>query len=1454
MAKETSLSTRDAEIEDLRAQLAAALSNGDAKYRALVESSLDAIFVITDDGDILAANPAACAMYGYTEEEFKQLSRSGLADVQDPRFVAALAARTQTGHFAGEVTQIRKNGQKFTGEVTIATFTDQNGLVRFSIIVRDVTERKVAEAQLASALAEAQQRAAETEAIYNSLNDAVLIYDRERNVVKANPAFQAAYGFDPIGLNVRDIIQRVNCRWLDGRPLVLEDQPTPRALRGEKVAGARYLIRPPGAGADLMVETASAPLVAGDQVVGSVTIWHDITERERLLGEVQVAAHELRAANETLQTQAEELQAQNEELSLQREQLQRAEGALRQARDQLEATFASMAEAVLVYDLGGNVSRANPAAFRLLGFNPLHINMATMPHRLSTRHMDGRRLLPIEAPSARALRGETVVDERYRLTRPDGREVIVVVAVAPLLAAGRVSGAVTVMHDVTEQEQAQAQLEESKRLLDALMASVPEGITLADTPDMRIRMVSRYGQELLGAPHAGLTIEQVTTQWQVFHKDGVTPMAPDDLPLARAALKGETVEDQELVQVDTHGRRLPLLCNAAPIRNQQGTIVGSIVTWRDITERVRAEQARQQVESALAQSEERYRTLFNGMTEGFALHDIICDEQGAPCDYRFVTVNPAFERLTGLMRDDVAGRLKSQIEALRGDDPKWLEIYGQVALCGESVHFENYSPPLERWYEVYAYCPTRGQFAVIFTDITQRKQVEQERERLLAQLEAEKTRWQATVENMLDPVTVADAEGRAIYMNAAYSRLVERHIDPALDLTEHADFYQLYRPDGTLFPVEDLPLQRAALTDANVQNVEIVQRTPGGADRVVIWNAAPLHHTDGSVVGSVAVGRDITAQRQAERALQAQTETLLEQAHMLDLAHVLVRNLDDAIIFWNRGAEALYGWTKAEAVGQNSHVLFQTVFPDSMAAVRQALQETGYWEGELLHTRRDGSQVVVASHQVLHRDKAGHPIAIIEVNNDVTALKLAKEQLREARDELEVRVQERTSELQDANAILEEEIEERRRTEEIVRQHAQRLAAVADTSHALVEAGFNVQAMLDQAARALGLHIGDVCVIRLLSADAQQLELAAVRQADPDRQTTLRALLAAPVGVTDGTAGRAFQTRAPVFLPSLAPVDLLHLLLPVTEAYLGHNRVAALIVVPLMTQTDVLGTLAVYRWMGEPAYTAEDLKLLESIADRVALAVTNARLHRDLETALAQEVTIRQQLIQAEKLGALGRMVGSVAHELNNPLQTITNCLYLTDKELTPDSPIHDFLEMAQAETRRLVDLVAQLRELYRLRPAGAPQARRLSELLQDVQALLAPQLRDAHVQWRPPASGLEYAVPVIHDRLKQVFINLAANAIEAMWPGGGQLEVDLVPSADGRQAAVKFHDTGPGIPPENLERLFEPFFTTKAHGLGLGLAICYEIVQQHGGQITVDSQPGQGTTFTVWLPLVQGD
>jgi PAS domain S-box-containing protein len=148
-----------------------------------------------------------------------------------------------------------------------------------------------------------------------------------------------------------------------------------------------------------------------------------------------------------------------------------------------------------------------------------------------------------------------------------------------------------------EADQRAQEATEGRQMLDALMQHLPEGITIVDMPDLRIKMVSRYGQELYG-PQEGMTVEEAANQWRVYCNDGVTPRATVDLPVCRAVYRGEIVRNEEQVRVNSKGQKLSFLCNAAPIRDSAGKITGGVVAWRDITERKLAEEELRQAKDA----------------------------------------------------------------------------------------------------------------------------------------------------------------------------------------------------------------------------------------------------------------------------------------------------------------------------------------------------------------------------------------------------------------------------------------------------------------------------------------------------------------------------------------------------------------------------------------------------------------------------------------------------------------------------------------------------------------------------------------------------------------------------------------------------------------------------------------------------------------------------------------
>ena len=214
-------------------------------------------------------------------------------------------------------------------------------------------------------------------------------------------------------------------------------------------------------------------------------------------------------------------------------------------------------------------------------------------------------------------------------------------------------------------------------------------------------------------------------------------------------------------------------------------------------------------------------------------------------------------------------------------------------------------------------------------------------------------------------------------------------------------------------------------------------------------------------------------------------------------------------------------------------------------------------------------------------------------------------------------------------------------------------------------------------------------------------------------------------------------------------------------------------------------------------------------------------------------------------------MVASVAHELNNPLQTIKNCLFLIQQDIDKEAETQTYIDMALSESKRLSNLVSQLREVYRPGGSGVRHLISLNKLVNEVYSLLKEHLKQNHIRWEYSLVPEEIIVNANANQLKQVLLNICLNGLDAMQPNGGTLSLQLFSDSETTEIGLSIQDSGTGITADNLSHIFEPFFTTKETGSGLGLAICYDIIQSHGGRIEAKSQLDLGTTFTLWFPLV---
>jgi PAS domain S-box-containing protein len=637
-----------------------------------------------------------------------------------------------------------------------------------------------------------------------------------------------------------------------------------------------------------------------------------------------------------------------------------------------------------------------------------------------------------------------------------------------------------------------------------------------------------------------------------------------------------------------------------------------------------------------------------------------------------------------------------------------------------------------------------------------------------------------------------------------------------------------------------------------------------------------IEDKDGNRVGYATVAQDISAQLQAEA-------TLRYQAGLLKSIQDAVISTDtrNCIVSWNPAAEKMYGWTVAEALGQDIGSLLQPEYIDTHSEqVREDLHRHGAWRGRLYHHDRQGRLIAVHATVSAIEAAAGQPAGHVVVVRDISGQVRLEELLR-----YQARLLESTQ-----DAIISIDLQDRIASwnpaaerifgwtaQEAIGQVISKLfqsefigACLQQVHEELQRSGtwsgrvferckdgrrIAIQSTSNTIEDASGQPAGRVIVLRDITRQLEvedvlryQASLLATTQDAVivmDQNLTITAWSATAETIygyseTEASGCVIGELLHSEFTPSARAAVLADL----ADIGSWHGRVFQTrkdgLRIPVSISVSLLRDDSGAA-IGYVAFNRDisDLVQAEQRLQEYATQLEAKVEERTRELCIAQERMLRQ-----ERLAALGQLAGEVGHELRNPLSTIKNAVYLL-RHIQPDAaePVKEYLELIDREVRESSQIISDLLDYGRAQ-SGEPRALSAGELLAAALAKFPPPVGvQVHA-----AAALSSNPRLIADQRQvvQVLGNLILNACQAM-PGGGELR--LRTWQEGCRVAIAVSDTGSGIKDEDLPRLFEPLFTTKSRGIGLGLAVSKKFIEANGGSIEVTSQIGQGSTFTVWLP-----
>jgi len=611
-------------------------------------------------------------------------------------------------------------------------------------------------------------------------------------------------------------------------------------------------------------------------------------------------------------------------------------------------------DAMMITNRSGIIVAANPCAEDLFGYARAELShkplMFLIPERFRPKHQHHEASFFVN-PHARPMgKGRDLVG-----LRKDGTEIPLEISLSPFLLEGQVAGCVVLCVDITERKHAEEALQRSEERYRTLVEISPDAIYV------------NHGGTIVFANAAALRLLGASEPSQILGKPALEIIPPENRLLVRdrirLSLQGQTVPALEEKFVRLDGSLVDVEVIGTPV-DWQGSRAIQVVA-RDISERKR-------VEVALRESENRYRSLFENMREGFAYCQML-SEGDAPNDFVYLHVNPAFEELTGLK--NVIGRKVSEvIPGIRESNPELFKAYGRVALSGTPERFETYVEPLAIWFSISVYSLRKGYFFVTFDNITQRKLSEEA-------LRRSEGRYRLLFESNPQPMWVYHlATLRFLAVNQA-----------AVDHYGYSrqEFLALTLRD--IRPPEDIPALEKSVFDA----ASPIDRAGVWRHRTKYGRIIYVEITEGHVVfegkaSGLILANDVTERVQAEEKLR------LHAAALESAANAIVITDPGGNIQWvNPAFERFTGYSSNEAIGQNPRLLqsgehdkaFYKQMWDAILAGR-------VWEGDLTNRRKDGS--IYNEHQTITpvRDANGVITNFVGIKEDITDRKRAEEALR----------------------------------------------------------------------------------------------------------------------------------------------------------------------------------------------------------------------------------------------------------------------------------------------------------------------------------------------------------------------------------------------------------------------------------------------------------------------------